>query len=732
MSLQPGSVLHDRYRIEGQLGEGGMGAVYLAVDERLKIQVAVKENLNPGSERQFLREASLLASLRHPNLPRVTDHFILEGHQYLVMDYVEGEELRVRCARQQPSVAEVLTWAISICDALAYLHSRQPPVIHRDIKPSNLKVQADGSIVLVDFGIAKVVDQAPTTMGARGLTPGFSPPEQYGGTRTDARSDQYSLAATLYALLTGCQPEDSIERMFNKAQLKPVREINPSVPAHVDEAIRRAMSLEPDDRFPDITAFRGALRATPEAATIQVERPTAVPAQPPSERSMHGRASGGEESEAQMMAGNLTHANPFTFGNPIRDPARFHGRSQEIRQITNRLLSSAHESTSLVGERRIGKTSLLTYLSHPDVAPRLGLAPDRFCLVYLDFQGLTDITPLRFWQRVLAKMARSACNPDLAARFKDLAAQSEFDLFDLEDLFEEVASHNLNVVLFLDEFEYVTQNPNFGGDFFGGLRALAIHHALALVPATRRELVDLCHSDEIKGSPFFNIFANVVLRRFPPADAQALLQAYTASAGISLPPDEQNLILRLGGGHPLFLQMAGHYLVEDKLQGLAGPALLTRLQTDFEHQAQAHFSDLWAHCSEGEKITLLAILALSRQKPTKKSLPNLENLTRLHPRARPDSTSLANRGLLDETDGVYSLFSPSFENWVALELSAEPGQEEAADSVQTWLQESGWDTIDPIKGILPRFKKKYWPILGELLKDLSFKMIAVAAAERLI
>ncbi|MEW6567571.1 MAG: protein kinase [Chloroflexota bacterium] len=271
MVLQPGSVLHQRYRIERQLGKGGMGAVYPAFDERLQINVAVKENLslNPESERQFLREARLLASLHHPNLPRVTDYFVLEGRQYLVMDYIEGEDLHSRAGRQPPTVSEVIQWADAIGDALAYLHSRQPPVIHRDVKPSNLKLQSDGNVVLVDFGIAKIFDQSATTSGARGLTPGFSPPEQYGGTRTDARSDQYSLAATLYCLLTGRAPADSIERMLNHEQLRPARAYNPAVPDFVEAALERALSIEQDQRFPDILTFVGALHGQTIAPTVR-------------------------------------------------------------------------------------------------------------------------------------------------------------------------------------------------------------------------------------------------------------------------------------------------------------------------------------------------------------------------------------------------------------------------------------------------------------------------------
>ncbi len=278
MALETGSLLHDRYRIEGMLGKGGMGAVYIAFDQTLQLRVAIKENLSvgPDSERQFHREASLLASLRHPNLPRVTDHFLLEGRQYLAMDFIEGEDLHSRVQSHPPAVADVLQWADALCDALTYLHTRQPPIIHRDIKPSNVKLQPDGKPVLVDFGLAKEFDQAQTSTGARGLTPGYSPPEQYGGARTDARTDQYALAATIYTLLTGRPPTDSIERMLDKVELRSARSLNPAVPAYVDSALTRALSIEQAARFPDVSTFREALAGRLSAATVRVASPTVV------------------------------------------------------------------------------------------------------------------------------------------------------------------------------------------------------------------------------------------------------------------------------------------------------------------------------------------------------------------------------------------------------------------------------------------------------------------------
>jgi hypothetical protein len=423
------------------------------------------------------------------------------------------------------------------------------------------------------------------------------------------------------------------------------------------------------------------------------------------------------------------NTNPFTFGNPIKDPARFHGRKVEIRQIVNRLLSSAHESTSIVGERRIGKTSLLLYLAHPKVAESLGLTPDKFCLVYVDFQGLTDITPQRFWQRVLKKMSRSVCDESLKPSIEKLSERSEFDLFDLEDLFQASQDKGLTTVLMMDEFEYVTQNPNFKGDFFGGLRALAIHHGMALLPATRRELVDLCHSDEIKGSPFFNIFANVVLRPFRRSEVDELLAGYTEAAEFAFTPEEKDFIWSLGGGYPFLVQMAGYYLVEAQVQGLSGEALTKFAVANFDQQADPHYTYLWSHCSESEKITLLTILTLGLQKTSKKTVSSLENLTRLRARAPQDILALTKRGMLDERKGAYMLFSASLERWMRREILAAPGEEETRQSADAWLKSGGQENLKETRGVLPKFKKKYWPLLADVAKELSFEFAAAGALE---
>jgi serine/threonine-protein kinase len=225
MSLAEGTVLESRYRVDVLLGEGGMGAVYRAWDTRLDCYVALKENtlsMSPASAEQFIREAKTLARLRHPNLPRVSDYFVLpNGAQYLVMEYVEGEDLAQLVARYGPlDEVRALAWIEQVCDALVYLHSQSPPLIHRDVKPANIKISPQGKVMLVDFGIVKVGNaQMRTATGAVSVTPGYSPPEQYGAGGTDVPSDIYALGATLYTLVTGETPPESVQRAVGTVQL---------------------------------------------------------------------------------------------------------------------------------------------------------------------------------------------------------------------------------------------------------------------------------------------------------------------------------------------------------------------------------------------------------------------------------------------------------------------------------------------------------------------------------
>jgi serine/threonine-protein kinase len=278
MSFTIGQVVHNRYRIDALLGQGGMGAVYRAWDVNLNIPVALKEMTpDPHADthtlaqlrQQFSREAQVVASLDHPNLVRVTDYFSWDGSECMVMNFVKGESLAERIEREgAQSETQVLEWARQLLDALAYCHAQG--VIHRDVKPQNVIITPQGKPVLVDFGLVKLWDprnpHTQTVIRAMG-TPEYAPPEQYSVItgHTDPRSDLYSLGATLYHALTGQSPVSATDRMAMPERFVPPRVLASYVSPQTEAAILKAMELPITRRF----------------STAQEMTATLIPALPP-------------------------------------------------------------------------------------------------------------------------------------------------------------------------------------------------------------------------------------------------------------------------------------------------------------------------------------------------------------------------------------------------------------------------------------------------------------------
>ena len=281
LPLKIGEVLRGRYKIRERIGAGGMGNIYLADDLRLEgRRCALKEvehdrtlgeKILQEAREQFLREATVLARLDHPNLPKVSDFFSVGLKDYLVMDFVPGNDLRSLMleAKQEKQFLpenEVLKWAYQICDALNYLHTQNPPLVHRDIKPSNLKLTPEGIIKLVDFGLVKVLapDEVTITIIQGQGTALYTPLEQYGGadSHTDIRSDIFAFGATLYHLLTNQSPAEARERFLYPEKLTAPRTINPDISLRTEKAILWAMELHPDRRPESIDSFRQYLFGT--------------------------------------------------------------------------------------------------------------------------------------------------------------------------------------------------------------------------------------------------------------------------------------------------------------------------------------------------------------------------------------------------------------------------------------------------------------------------------------
>ena len=289
--LKPGTVLRARYKVVGPIGQGGMGAVYEAEDLRLEgRRCAIKEvrlDLELGAEsrrqaqEQFYREASVLARLDHPNLPKVSDYFSDEDTDDLIMDFVPGRDLKdimneARRANRFLEEAEVLNWAVQLCDALSHLHNQEPSILHRDIKPANIKLTPDGRIKLVDFGLVKVLagddsSRTVTVLQGRG-TAAYTPLEQYGGDtgHTDVRSDIYALSATLYHLLTNQPPLDAKQRFLHPQAMQSPRRLNARITPSTDRALMAALAMHPDQRPASVLEFRDMLLQSPNAGAAPI------------------------------------------------------------------------------------------------------------------------------------------------------------------------------------------------------------------------------------------------------------------------------------------------------------------------------------------------------------------------------------------------------------------------------------------------------------------------------
>jgi hypothetical protein len=213
-------------------------------------------------------------------------------------------------------------------------------------------------------------------------------------------------------------------------------------------------------------------------------------------------------------------------------------------------------------------------------------------------------------------MARHCQDDEVKRMLEEMREIVPIDNFALADLFDTIDDKDLHVVFMLDEFEHVTGNENFGPDFFYGLRSLASHHNLALITSSRRELIELCHSEAIRSSPFFNIFANINVRLFSEPEARKLISQSLIGTGVSLTDPEIDTLLRIAGYHPYFLQAACYFLFEAYANNLSSDERMEFLVKEFREDATPHLDDYWHNSDDHEKIVLTALALLERQGTT--------------------------------------------------------------------------------------------------------------------
>ncbi|MDY6785455.1 MAG: AAA-like domain-containing protein [Cyanobacteriota bacterium] len=384
------------------------------------------------------------------------------------------------------------------------------------------------------------------------------------------------------------------------------------------------------------------------------------------------------------------------------------GRRREIEQVYSRLLSAC-ESTSIVGESRIGKTSLLKALAHPKTQAVFGVDPEKYVFIYQDFQFLdANTTPTRFWQRVLRFCRRALKDQEDVVEEINLALKAESsDNYTLDDIFMLIDEADLRVILLLDEFENVTRNPQFDSDFFSGLRALAIHHNLALITSSREDLVELTHSEEIRSSPFFNIFATINLRSFSEAEATELIDKYLHDSEVRFLISELNVVFAVASYHPYLLQLACHHLYTTHQTQADDAARRQYVMDQIRDEAAPIFQNYWHDSTDSQKILLTVMTMRELEKENGEN--SVKELERFYPRASQVITELERRALVlkNPENDAYHLFSSELREWIAEEIVG------STDSLRAWRN---WQKDETLIGVLP---VNLQDMLAEVVRGLN-------------
>jgi eukaryotic-like serine/threonine-protein kinase len=411
------------------------------------------------------------------------------------------------------------------------------------------------------------------------------------------------------------------------------------------------------------------------------------------------------------------------FGGPVSNEL-FSGRENEILRIVGKLGQMQH--VSIVGERRIGKTSLLHYLSDHSEMKKRGFNSDEHTFIYFIFDGLSHITPLEFWKRIMELLARTCVDEQLSRQIQSIQQAERSDPFVIEDLFINFKKQGQKIVFLFDEFEYATQSENFVPDFFGRLRSLATHlnTELAFVTCSRLELTKVSRPEILNSrlsSPFFNIFETIILKPFNKEEARQLINKGCAKASLPFEEDEIESLIELTGCHPFFLQMGCSYLYDAyTIANLVGVGNRQRriqvVEEKCEEQAKPHFEYYWTRSSDDDRIVLTISAILSAQ-PTQERF-DTDDLENYYRGASYTVQELESRGLVLEQNGQYRIFSPMFTDWIISEVINKNPTQQSFDEWQRTAAVTGMPR--KVRGALNRIRKaKNWEMIVSLVSKVD-------------
>ena len=567
-----------RYRDLVQIGDGAMASVFRARDTALDQTVALKvlhSNLAANEQyiARFKREIALARTITHPNVYRIYDIGQAGGVHFISMEYIDGRELKSILQKKPVGLAEGIRIVRQICLALAQAHGEG--VIHRDLKPQNIMIEKGTKrCVVMDFGIAiGERSSAITQTGAFVGTPEYISPEQANGLDIDQTTDIYSLGIIMYEMFTGKLPFGpgkplAVALKHIKETPLPPRKLKPRLLRELEAIILKAMAKEKEHRYPDalsLLADLDELLAEKDKSTREGKTPEPV----------------------------RTGQNPYLNRNMIRDMRLFFGRKKEIATIYSRLGAARPQSVSIVGERRIGKSSLLYHIN--DQERRRAYLKDctSYIFIFMDFQEKRRGSVQEFFGSIFAALKTEA-----GGKIGPLPKPG-YDGF--KGVCEKLDRKGMKLVLLFDEFESITKNKNFEPEFFAFLRSLANNYNVAYVTSSVKNLQELCHNREISDSPFFNIFSNLNLTAFTENEARQFVSQPSKNAGHPL-EEHFDTVVELAGFFPFYMAIACSILFDfDLEQADPRKTVLENVEELFLDEAGMHFQFILSSLS-GEEI----------------------------------------------------------------------------------------------------------------------------------
>jgi serine/threonine protein kinase len=578
-----GDIIEGKYRIDRRIGKGGFAEVYRARALNLKIDLAVKILTDSGFQgsfrSRFIREIETMARLNHGNIARVYSSGEHRGQPYLVLEMVDGPSLWDLLQSAELELVQVIDFAVQVCAGMAYAHAHG--VIHGDLSLKNILITPRDEIKLVDFGLAKMIYSEIPEDSARIGVYYYAAPEQLTGNQIDQRIDVFAFGVCLFRMVNGCFPfeaEHPASVMYKIVNENDVRFMT-QVPRELEQVIRKCLEKNPKDRYSDF-------------GDIQAELQELVPSAHRSKISL---------PKSRFSSARSSKRNPYLNRVMIKNPRDFFGRSREIKRIYSRLDAPHPQSISVVGERRIGKSSLLNYIYDRGNRRRYMQNHDDAIFAYMDFQRSLDPTVPKFIDFLFSMF-------EYEQKREMTQVEGEKTLDKLKEVIQRIDASGCRVIILMDEFETITNNKTFDPQFFSFLRFLANNYKVAYVTSSYRDLQELCHHKEISDSPFFNIFSNLPLRCLSPDEATALIVEPSSREGVPLERYIPELI-DMAGYFPLYLQIACsntfEYLVENRLSEPDWDVI----RECFREEVYPHYAFVWEKIDDGARATLSHVAA---------------------------------------------------------------------------------------------------------------------------